>query len=152
MENTSHRQVHELFMRTSPEQLWAALTHGELTPHYFFGTVVQSTFERGAPIRFDLPDGSPAVEGVVLECERGRLLVHTWKILYDASLQDETSTVKWQVEPHGTACRVVVIHDFTRAPKTAAHLGEGQCGWSVVMSALKTFLETGEPLDLPMAG
>lgn len=152
MDDDTHRQVHELFIRTSPERLWESLTHGELTPNYFFGTVVKSTFERGAPIRYVSPDGSPAVEGEVLECEPRRLLVHTWKILYDASLQDETSKVRWQVEPCGNACRVVVVHDFTHAPKTAAHLGEGQCGWSAVMSGLKTFLETGERLDLPVAG
>ncbi|MDF3069398.1 MAG: transcriptional regulator, ArsR family [Polyangiaceae bacterium] len=152
MNNHSQRQVHELFIQASAEKLWESLTNGDLTPAYFFGTVVKSSFERGAPIRFDLPDGTPTVDGVVLECEPRKRLVHTWKIRYDAALEDETSTVEWQIEPRGKACRVIAIHDFAQAPKTAAHLGEGQDGWSVVLSGLKTFLETGKPLDLPMAG
>jgi uncharacterized protein YndB with AHSA1/START domain len=152
MNDHSQRQVHELFIQTSAEKLWESLTNGDLTPAYFFGTVVKSSFERGAPIRFDLPDGTPTVDGVVLECEPRKRLVHTWKIRYDAALEGETSTVEWRLEPRGKACRVVAIHDFAQAPKTAAHLGEGQDGWSVVLSGLKTFLETGKPLDLPMAG
>lgn len=152
MENVSPRQVHELFIQTTPEKLWESLTNGQLTPNYFFGTVVTSSFERGAPIRYDLPDGTPTVDGVVLECEPGKRLVHTWIIRYDPALADETSTVQWHIEPRGKACKVVAIHDFAQAPKTAAHLGEGQDGWNVVLSSLKTFLETGRPLDLPMAG
>lgn len=152
MKNDSQRQVHELFIQTSAAKLWDALTNGALTPHYFFGTVVKSSFKQGEPIRFDLPDGSPTVEGTVLECVPSQRLIHTWKIRYDAALAEETSTVEWQIEPRGNACKVVAIHDFQQAPKTAQHLGEGQDGWNVVLSGLKTYLETGKPLDLPMAG
>ena len=152
MENSKQLQVHELFIQTSAAKLWDSLTNGEVTPNYFFGTVVKSTFKKGEPIRYDLPDGSPTVDGTVLECEPQKRLVHTWKIRYDAALAEETSTVEWKIEQRGAACKVIAIHDFTKAPKTAAHLGEGQDGWNVVLSGLKTFLETGKLLDLPMAG
>jgi uncharacterized protein YndB with AHSA1/START domain len=152
MENHTQRQVHELFIQTSAEKLWDSLTDGSLTPAYFFGSVVKSSFKKGEPIRYDMPDGTPTVEGVILECEPGRRLVHTWKIRYDAALAEETSLVEWQIEKRGEACKVIAIHDFAKAPKTAAHLGEGQDGWNVVLSGLKTFLETGKPLSLPMAG
>lgn len=152
MKTTSSVQAHETFIQASAEKLWESLTSGELTPNYFFGTIVKSSFKKGEPIRFDLPDGSPTVEGTVVECEPGRRLVHTWKICYDPSLADETSTVEWRLEPRGKACKVVALHDFAGAPKTAEHLGPGRDGWSVVLSGLKTFLETGKPLDMPMAG
>jgi uncharacterized protein YndB with AHSA1/START domain len=156
MENTQSRnqsrQVHELFIRTSPSELWRSLTDGNITPNYFFGTVVKSSFKKGEPIRYEMPDGTPTVDGTVLECEQERRLVHTWKIRYDADLSEETSTVEWRIEPRGSACKVIAIHDFSKAPKSAAHLGEGQDGWNVVLSSLKTFLEIGRPLELPMAG
>src|ERR1041384_5235692 len=118
MKNDTQRQVHELFIQASAEKLWEALTRGDLTPAYFFGTIVKSTFERGAPIRFDLSDGTPTVDGGVLEGEPPRRLVHTWKIRYDAGLEDETSTVEWLLSPRGKACRVIAIHDLAQAPKT----------------------------------
>jgi uncharacterized protein YndB with AHSA1/START domain len=152
MEERAQRQVYELFIRTSPDELWRTLTDGTLTPSYFFGTIVKSSFQKGAPISYVMPDGSLTVDGTVLECEPKKRLLHTWKIRYDEALSDETSVVEWKIEPRGHTCKVIAIHDLSRAPKTSAHLGEGQDGWSVVLSGLKTFLETGKPLDLPMAG
>jgi len=152
MENTHSRQVYELFIQTSADKLWQSLTDGSITQHYFFGTMVKSSFKKGEPIRYDMPDGSAAVDGTIVECEPQRRLVHTWKIRYSPELSDETSLVEWRIEPRGKACKVIAIHDFTEAPKSAAHLGAGQDGWNVVLSCLKTYLETGRPLELPMAG
>jgi hypothetical protein len=60
--------------------------------------------------------------------------------------------VEWRIEPRGKVCKVIAIHDFSAAPKTAQHLAVGQDGWNVVLSGLKTYLETGRALELPMAG
>lgn len=152
MHNESDRQIHELFIQTTAEKLWQSLTDGNITPSYFFGTIVKSSFEKGEPIRYEMPDGSPTVDGTVLECEPQKRLVHTWKIRYDPALAEETSTVEWHIEPRGKVCKVIAIHDFSRAPKTAQHLAIGQDGWNVVLSGLKTYLETGRALELPMAG
>lgn len=152
MSQASNRQVFELFIQASAEKLWQSLTDGSVTPHYFFGTMVKSSFKKGEPIRYEMPDGSPAVDGTIVECEPQRRLVHTWKIRYNPQLSDETSLVEWRIEPRGNACKVIAIHDFAQAPKSAAALGPGQDGWNVVLSCLKTYLETGRPLDLPLAG
>lgn len=152
MDNQNSRQVYELFIQTSADKLWQSLTDGSITPLYFFGTSVKSSFKKGESIRYEMPDGSAAVDGTIVECEPQRRLVHTWKILYNPELSDETSLVEWQIEPRGTACKVIAIHDFAQAPKSGAHLGVGQDGWNVVLSCLKTLLETGRPLELPMAG
>ncbi len=153
MENTKSnesRLVYELFVRTSPDKLWQALTDGEMTPRYFFGTRVRSTFQAGAPIVYEGPDGAPAVTGKVVEATKEKRLTHTWKTEYDPSLSDELSTVTYLIEPRGKASKLTVTHDVTSAPKTAANVGVGQDGWSVVLSGLKTLLETGTPLELPM--
>jgi uncharacterized protein YndB with AHSA1/START domain len=154
MENTKSnesRLVYELFLRASPDKLWQALTDGEITSRYFFGTRVKSSFQAGAPIVFELPDGAPAVSGKVVESTQGQRLTHTWKIEYDPAFADEVSTVTYMIEPRGTASKLTVTHDVSSAPKTAAHVGVGQDGWSVVLSGLKTLLETGTPLELPMS-
>ena len=152
MSQQDSRQVYELFIQTSAEKLWQSLTDGSVTPLYFFGTKVLSSFKKGEPIRYEMPDGTAAVDGTIVECEPQKRLIHTWKIQYDPTLADETSLVEWQIEPRGKACKVIAIHDFARAPKSARHLGAGQDGWNVVLSGLKTYLETGRPLELPPAG
>jgi uncharacterized protein YndB with AHSA1/START domain len=152
MQNPNERQIHELFIQTSAEKLWQSLTDGAITPNYFFGSIVKSSFKKGDPIRYELPDGTPTVDGTVLDCEPRKRLVHTWKICYDPALSEETSTVEWQIEPRGNVCKVIAIHDFAKAPKTAQHLAVGQDGWNVVLSCLKTYLETGRALEMPMAG
>jgi uncharacterized protein YndB with AHSA1/START domain len=151
MTTNQRRQTHELFIRTNLAELWRSLTDGAVTRHYFFGTEVKSSFKKGDVIRYEMPDGMLTIDGTVLECEPERRLVHTWKIQYDPALTGESSTVEWRLEARGEACKLTVIHDFEHAPKSAAHLGEGKDGWNVVLSGLKTYLETGKPLVLPMA-
>jgi uncharacterized protein YndB with AHSA1/START domain len=146
------RLVYELFIRTTPEKVWQALTDADVTSRYFFGTRVRSSLERGSPFDYLMPDESLASSGTVVEVVPGKRLVHTWKIEYDPNLSDELSTITWLIEPRGAASKVTVMHDVAKAPKTAAHVGVGQDGWSVVLSGMKTLLETGTPLELPMSG
>jgi uncharacterized protein YndB with AHSA1/START domain len=146
----SEQQVYELFIRTTPEALWQAITDGQVTRQYFFGTAIKSSFEPGARLVYEAPDGSPVVSGKVVACERGKSLAHTWKVHYDPALLDEESTVRWSIEPRGSACKLTAVHELERAPKTAANVGVGKDGWSVVLSGLKTLLETGSPLELPL--
>jgi uncharacterized protein YndB with AHSA1/START domain len=144
------RLVYELFLRASPERLWQALTDEDTTSRYFFGTRVKSSFQAGSPLVFEGPGGAPAVSGKVIEATKNQRLTHTWKIEYDPALGDELSTVTYLIEPRGTVSKLTLIHDVSSAPKTAAHVGVGKDGWSVVLSGLKTLLETGTPLELPM--
>jgi hypothetical protein len=73
--------------------------------------------------------------------------VHGWSSLYDPDLADEEeSRVAWEIEPQdGGYCKLTVTHDrLEGAPKTAASVSGA--GWMMVLSGLKTLLETGEPL------
>lgn len=137
-----------MITRSTRDELWRALTDGEFTVRYFFGTRVSSSWQVGAPIRYHGPDETTLVSGEVLGREQGKELVHTWRVHYDPALADELSTVRWQIEERGPSCKLTVIHELARAPKTRAHVGEGQDGWSVVLSGLKTLLETGSPLEI----
>ena len=141
------KQIYELFIKTTPEKLWQALTDEAVTRRYFFGEAVKSDWKPGSEWHSIGPSGSRDVEGKVLECDPGRRLVITWHILYDAELSKELSRVTYLIEPRGKLCKLSVTHDVSEAPKTAGHVGKD--GWQLVLSGLKTLLETGEPMPMP---
>lgn len=144
-------QTYELFLRTEPAALWRALTQGEQTERYFFGSRVRSTFTPGAAIEYTQgPDATIIVDGEVLQVEQNRRLVQTWVVRYDPSLSQECSTVTWLIEPRGENVKLTVTHELPQAPRTARHVATE--GWSVVLSGLKTLLETGSPLQLAPSG
>ena len=141
------RQVYQVFIRATPDQLWDAITRPEFTTRYFYGSRVETTGEPGTPFRHRAPDSDELWgDNVVLESERPRRLVHTWRSLYDAELAAEpASRVTWEIEPQpGGVCRLTVVHDeLEGSPKTAASVSGG---WMFIISGLKTLLETGQPL------
>jgi uncharacterized protein YndB with AHSA1/START domain len=142
----SDTQVYQVFIRTTPAALWRALLDPEMTRKYFHGTLVRTTAKPGDAIVYEFPNGSPAVEGQILEAEEPRRLVHTWIVRYDAELSAERSTVTWEIEPRGAVCLLTATHELKGAPKVAKSVG-GE-GWSHVLSGLKTLLETGLALEM----
>jgi len=140
-------QVHEVFIRSTPQKVWEAMTRGELTQKCYFGTSVASTWRPGDPIVYSSAEAGPMVEGRVVEVEPSKRLVHTWVVRYDPSLSDEESRVSYLLEPRGEAVKLTVRHDLGNAPKTARALETDS--WSIVLSSMKTLLETGKPLVLP---
>jgi uncharacterized protein YndB with AHSA1/START domain/DNA-binding transcriptional ArsR family regulator len=141
-------QVYQVFIRATPEQVWDAITRPEFTSRYFFGSRVDTTGEVGTPIRHAAPGGEKLWgDDVVLESDRPKRLVHTWRALYDEELAAEPrSRVTWEIEPQpGGVTKLTVIHDqLEDSPRTAANVSGG---WMFVLSGLKTLLETGEPLS-----
>jgi uncharacterized protein YndB with AHSA1/START domain len=132
-------QVYQLYIRATPEAIWEAITKPEFTQKYFYGTPVRVT-----PETFD---GGAAAQGSVLEFEPSRKLVHTWRALYDDEMAAEPeSRVTWEIEPqeNGTSLLTVVHDQLEASPKTAASVSG--IGWMLVISGLKTLLETGKPL------
>lgn len=146
---TSNTQIYEVFIRTTPERLWQAITDPAFTTRYFFGTAVRSSFTPGAPISYHAPDGAPIVEGEILEADPPHRLVQTWIIRYNPALAHERSIVTWRIEQRGEACKLTATHDLAGAPGTAANVGKD--GWTVVLSGLKTLLETGASLVIAPA-
>lgn len=140
-------QVYSVFVRTTPEQLWDAITKPEFTSKYFYGSIIESTWEQGATYAGWASDRSQQyVDGEVIEASPPRKLVTTWRALYDPETAAEPfSRVTWEIEPAGDGVtKLTVVHDELEAsPKTAENVAGG---WSFVLSGLKTLLETGEPL------
>ena len=138
-------QVYQLFIKATPEAIWEAITKPEFTTKYFHGARIEVTPEWR---RTSSPDGSDDWgEGAVTEFDPPRKLVHEWRSGYDPELAaEEPSRVTWEIEPQeGDMSLLTVVHDrLEGAPKTAASVAGP--GWMMVLSGLKTLLETGEPL------
>jgi uncharacterized protein YndB with AHSA1/START domain len=146
-EPMAETQVYELFIRTSPEKLWQALTDGAVTKKYFFDETIHSDWKAGSEWYSTSPEGRRDVDGKVLESDPPRRLVITWHVLYDPSLSNEVSKVTYLIEKRGEMCKLSVKHDLSEAPKTASHVSAD--GWQWVLSNLKTLLETGQTLPKP---
>ena len=140
-------QVYSVFIKATPEKIWDAITKPEFTSQYFYGSVIDSTYEPGSPyIGWSGDRSQQFVDGEVLEADPPRKLVTTWRATYDPDTAVEPySRVTWEIEPAGEhVTKLTVVHDeLEAAPKTAVSVAGG---WSFVLSGLKTLLETGEPL------
>jgi len=137
-------QVYQVFIKATPEAVWDAITRPEFTARYYHGariTITRDHYDsRG-------PQGEVWGEDSVLEFDPPRRLVHAWRSLYDPEMADEeASRVTWEIEPRESGyCLLTVVHDrLDQSPKTAASVSG--TGWMMVLSGLKTLVETGEPL------
>ena len=137
-------QVYQVFIRTTPERIWEAITTPEFTARYFYGARIEIGPQRLHALG---PNDDVWGDEAVLEFDPPRRLVHGWRSLYDPELAlEETSRVTWEIEPQdGGFTKLTVVHDqLEGAPKTAESVSGA--GWMMVLSGLKTLLETGEPL------
>jgi uncharacterized protein YndB with AHSA1/START domain len=141
-------QVYQLFIKAPPEAIWDAITKPEFTQQYFHGSRADFDLRPGGAYRGLARDSDAVlVEGEVVETDPPRKLVHTWRAMYDEGLaEEEPSRVTWEIEPQdGGFAKLTVVHDrLEGAPKTAASVSGA--GWMMVLSGLKTLLETGKPL------
>ena len=135
-------QVYRIFIRATPERVWDAITKPEFTERYFHGVRIEVRDGRRLSVAGDVQWEEP-----VLESDPPHKLVHSWISYYDEELAaEEPSRVTWEIEPQdGGYTLLTVTHDrLEGAPKTAASVSG--TGWMGVLSNLKSFLETGEPL------
>jgi uncharacterized protein YndB with AHSA1/START domain len=141
---TAPAQVYEIYIRTTPERLWQALTDGELTKQYYYDTEVRSDLTVGSPFRYYAGD-DVLLDGEILEADPPRRLVTTFSALWSPAVAaDPPSRITYEIEPMGAACRLRMIHDGFETETATYHEVAG--GWSPILSGLKTLLETGEPL------
>jgi uncharacterized protein YndB with AHSA1/START domain/DNA-binding transcriptional ArsR family regulator len=144
---TDRKQVHRVFIRTTVDALWDALTNGAVTPKYFFQTTVKSDFRPGSDIKYEMkgPDGVDVtpVWGKILECVPKTHLVYTFSGTAGPTAE---SRVTFEIEPVGEAVKLTVVHD--RFGDNDPLFESTSNGWPVVLSGLKTLLETGKPLGI----
>jgi uncharacterized protein YndB with AHSA1/START domain len=140
-------KVFEIYIKATPERLWEAITDPELRSKYNFGARVDSDWKPGSRMELSAPKADLLLgEGEVLEVDAPRRLVHTMVALWsDEAKAEGSSRVTWEIEPIGDSCRLTVTHDQLREGANEELYG----GWPMILSGLKTWLETGELLTTP---
>lgn len=138
--------VFEVFIKTTPERLWEAITDPEQRAKYNFGVGVRSEWTPGSRYESGVPGVVDVAAGENLVVEPPRLLVQSFDALWSDDVKAQgTTRVTWEIEPVGSSCRLTVTHDQLPAGANAELYG----GWPMILSGLKTLLETGELLDTP---
>jgi uncharacterized protein YndB with AHSA1/START domain/DNA-binding transcriptional ArsR family regulator len=142
--------VYEMYIRTTPERLWQAITSPEMSRQYYYGTSIESSLRAGDPIRYRNAAGAQILDGTIVEVEPPRRLVQTFVMTHNAeAAADRPSRVTWLIEPRGEVCKLTLTHDDFDG-ETATYRAV-EFGWNPILSGLKTLLETGEPLKLGAA-
>jgi uncharacterized protein YndB with AHSA1/START domain len=140
-------KIFEIYIRTDPEHLWEAITNPDIRSKYNFGAGAHSDWARGSRVELVAPKAGRLLgEGEVLEVDAPRRLAHTMVALWSKQVREEgASRVTWEIEPVGDSCHLTVTHDELRDGADAELYG----GWPMILSGLKTWLETGELLTTP---
>ena len=144
-------KIFEIYIKTTPEQLWHAITDPDARSKYGFGVGVKSDWTPGSAYKGIAGDttvspGTPIFEGENLDVDPPRRLVQTYRALWsDDAKAEGTSRVTWEIEQIADSCRLTVTHDQLREGANPELYG----GWPMVLSGLNTLLETGGLLTTP---
>jgi DNA-binding transcriptional ArsR family regulator/uncharacterized protein YndB with AHSA1/START domain len=145
LESTMEK-IFEIYIATTPELMWEAITDPAIRAKYNFGAAVHSDWTPGSRLEMTAPKAGMLGDGAVLEADPPRRLVHTMTALWSDEVKSEgASRVTWEIEPVGDSCRLTVIHDQLREGANDQLYG----GWPMILSGLKTWLETGQLLTTP---
>jgi uncharacterized protein YndB with AHSA1/START domain len=145
LENKTMEKVFEIYIKTTPELLWKAITDTEMRSQYTFGAIVTSDWTVGSRYQ-GVGRGTPIFEGENLEVDPPRRLVQSFNALWGEDVKSEgTSRVTYEIQKIGDSCRLTVTHDQLREDANNQLFG----GWPMILSGLKTLLETGELLTTP---
>lgn len=141
--------VYVTYIETTPEKLWEALTVGNITEHYFFGTLVESDWQEGSAVAY-YRNNEMTDYGNVLKCEHPKSLSFTWTYKDDTSHRESPTRVSFALQPTGSTVKLTLRHENLLDTDLVEDKGtfEGfNNGWPAILSNLKSFLETGKTLD-----
>jgi uncharacterized protein YndB with AHSA1/START domain len=140
------RFVYVTYIRTTPEKLWKALIDPEFTRRFWNETWQDCEWKPGATWRLMIPDGRVADGGGVVEIEPQRRLVLRWRNEFMPELREEGySRMTYEIEKKGESVKLTVIHEMERNGSKFIEAVSG--GWPMILSSLKSLLETGKALE-----
>jgi uncharacterized protein YndB with AHSA1/START domain len=140
--------VYVTYIETTPEKLWEALTHSEFSRRYWWDTQVKSDWKVGSPFALEWR-GKVTDTGVIIESDRPRRLSYTWSNVSEEFRNERPSRVTFVLEPYGPLVKLTLTHDdFEDGSRMLQGVSKG---WPAIMSSLKSMLESGRALDVPLA-
>lgn len=142
--------VYSIYIASTPEKVWEALTSAEFSRQYFSAFGVEIEQKIGGAFIVRAPDGSVHISGEVIECEPPRRLTMTWNVNWDDLVKHLGPTlVTYDIERTGDVVRLTLTQSHDR-PIDDDILSGGRQGWPAILSSLKSLLETGQALTIPM--
>jgi uncharacterized protein YndB with AHSA1/START domain len=151
LDNFEPTTVYTIYIASTPEKVWQALTSAEFSQKYFFGNSVAIEQRVGGAFIVRTPDGSLHISGEVFECDPPKKLTHTFNVNWPTLIEKLGPTlVRYEIEPAGNAVKLTMTESHDR-PIDDDILSGGRQGWPAILSSLKSLLETGAALDVKMA-
>lgn len=142
--------VYTIYIASTPEKVWQALTTAEFSRKYFFGNVVEVDQKVGGAYVVRTPDGALHISGEVIECDPPRKLTITFNVNWPELIEKLGPTlVSYEIEPAGDAVKLTMLQSHDRDISDDI-LSGGRQGWPAILSSLKSVLETGQPLAIKM--
>ena len=143
--------VYTIYIASTPERVWQALTTAEFSKAYFSGFAIEAELKVGGVFVARAPDGSVHISGEVFECDPPKRLTITWNVNWPALVEKLGPTlVTYQIEQAGNAVKLTMLQSHDRDISDDILEG-GRQGWPAILSSLKSVLETGTPLAIKMA-
>lgn len=138
--------VYVTYVRTTPEELWDALTQPEITQAYWFGARLESEWKKGSPWKMVFPDGKVTDAGHIMEVERPKRLVLQWhhELMPEFKAEGDSRCVI-DIEPAADAVKLAVRHEIDLPDSKL--IGAVASGWPKILASLKSLLETGQALE-----
>ncbi|RLQ94362.1 SRPBCC family protein [Falsibacillus albus] len=137
------------YIAATPENVWKALTSGEFTEKYFFGSKVESDWKEGSKVTYYRPSNEVDVYGTVLASEENKLLSFTWNHVDDPLEREEPTLVTFELVEMKDTVKLTLKHeklaDSDIVADTSTFYGANN-GWPAIISNLKSLLETGKTL------
>ena len=142
--------VYTIYIASTPEKVFEALTTAEFSKKYSSGFAVEAELKVGGAFVARAPDGSVHISGEVIECDPPRRLTITWNVNWPALVEKLGPTlVTYEIERAGDAVKLTLIQAHDR-PIDDDILSGGRQGWPAILSSLKSLLETGQALVIKM--
>lgn len=143
--------VYTIYIASTPEKVWQALTAAEFSRKYFSGLAVETELKVGGAFVVRMPDGSTHISGEVIECDPPRKLTVTWNVNWPDLVEKlGQALVTWEIEPAGIGTIRLTLTQAHDRPISDDILSGGRAGWPAILSSLKSLLETGEALVIKM--
>lgn len=143
--------VYTIYIASTPEKVWEALTSAEFSKQYFFGNAVEVEPRLGGAFVVRTPDGALHISGEVLAYDPPRKLSVTFNVNWPELIEKLGPTlVTYEIEQAGDAVRLTMSEGHDR-PLSDDILSGGRTGWPAILSGLKSLLETGKAPQIKMS-